>query len=167
MPGRLAREMPTSSTTLPNWPQPPPPAAPAANIAATSNFTFVVQNNVAEFTPAVEQKVAEQLAADLQVPASQVTLATPPAITVGATVQLAAFPPGREADVQSGIVEYLGAGDAGAGLAGGWRGGWREGVGTAAAAQLVPSHARSCCLLCLGNCSSAPHPATLLMQPPA
>lgn len=152
--------MPTSSTTLPNWPQPPPPAAPAANIAATSNFTFVVQNNVAEFTPAVEQKVAEQLAAELQVPASQVTLATPPAITVGATVQLAAFPPGREADVQSGIVEYLGAGDAGA------AGGQAGGGGTAAAAQLVPFHACGCCMPCLGTCSSVPHPATLLMQPP-
>jgi hypothetical protein len=72
----------------------------------------LVLNNVAEFTPEVQTKVAAQLAAQLQVPASQVTLAAPVNITVGAALQLAAFPPGREADVQAGIVEYLGAGNA-------------------------------------------------------
>lgn len=88
--------------------------APPTGIAATSNFSFVVLDNVADFTPEVEQKVAEQLAAQLQLPASQVTLASPANISVAATLQLAAFPPGREEDVRMGIVEYLGAGDAGA-----------------------------------------------------
>lgn len=105
----------TRPTALPPpSPQPPPPVAPPTGIAATSNFSFVVLDNVADFTPDVEQKVAEQLATQLQLPASQVTLASPANISVAATLQLAAFPPGREEDVRMGIVEYLGAGDAGA-----------------------------------------------------
>lgn len=99
-------------------PQPPPPALPAFEVAATSNFTFDILNNVGSYTPEVQQKVAAQLAAQLAVQGNQVTL-SPPAIVVKATLDIGGFPPGREADVRAGLVQYLGAGEAGAPALGG------------------------------------------------
>lgn len=162
---RLCEPRPDPGPLVPPVPclQPSPAVAPAANFAATSNFTFLLLNNVADFTPEVEQQVAADLAAQLQLPASQVILA-PPAIIVEAALQLAAFPPGRENDVRAGIVEYLGAGDAGE------EGARAEDMPGASDIQCWPGLVWSCCcssrwlccdeLQCWPACSCVPN-ATL------
>lgn len=83
-------------------------ALPPFVTAATSNFTFEMDGDVAAYTPEVQAKLASQLAAQVGVQANQVLLA-PPRIAITGQVEVADFPPGSEADVRAGIAAYLAA----------------------------------------------------------
>ena len=72
-----------------------------------SRFSYWVINNLPQYTAAVQSSVAAQLAAQVGVPAAQVSLATP-YFPVASLVTMTGLPTGYESAAQQGLVLYLG-----------------------------------------------------------
>ena len=95
---------------LHSWlrPAPPLPSCPQpVGPAVYSGFSYWVINNLPQYTTAVQSSVGAQLAAQVGVPAAQVSLTTP-YFPVASLVTMTGLPTGYESAAQQGLVLYLG-----------------------------------------------------------